>query len=393
MNITAILTAKHTRNAKDISAQFLNRTEGLKLPFMFFFGFLLLPFTIFGQVSLSGVSDTMAVFTADNSGENFIESVILEAYANLRLQARTKGGAVFYAAFNVTAMSGANAQAAVSQGLTVKGENYAAMMELERLYVRLNGDYAKLDLGLMRLAFGYDTVFGPSDYFNPKNPLQPNARGRAILGATVSAYPSDSFKLQAFAVAPKDPLKADGSGSQFGASFDKYWEWLRLQGLYAFENTGQFGVHRVGMSVKADIEVGLVADCLYTINPEDLSGVEGFSASVGTDYSLIDGDLYLLAAYLFNGAYSVTMFSFEENPLGYIGRHNVYALARYNFSEFTNISGGCMVAITDEETSLTPILGFSHDVLQGFTITLQAQAPIRQEFEQIAFTALARLKF
>ena len=85
-----------------------------------------------------------------------------EDYANLRLKAEVGERGTVHAAVNLIAASGANAAAAVATG-AVAGDNYTAVLELERLYVRIQGEAADTDLGLMRIAFGFGQAFRPSD--------------------------------------------------------------------------------------------------------------------------------------------------------------------------------------------------------------------------------------
>ncbi|MDR2792149.1 MAG: hypothetical protein LBB61_00585 [Treponema sp.] len=345
---------------------------------------------------LSGVLDTtvQSVIGKDSFAIQF------EEYANLRLQTKIKEFAVFNAAFNLTAASGNPASGADEDPALGAGENYRASMELERLSLRINSDYVDADMGLMRLAFGYGQIFGPSDFLNPRNPLYPNARARGILGLAFSFYPPDDSKVQVFASAPKDPLATDGGGWNAGLAFDNHWGKASLQTLYVFETPGRgaaLGVHRAGVSVKADAAVGLVADALYAYNHDDRPGGEsgGFSgalsASGGLDYSFFDGKLYLLAEYLFSGASSATAFS-QENPFGYSDRHNLYALVQYAFTDYTSARAACMFGFGDDNApSVTPVLTVTHDVFQGFSLTLTVQTPIQQE--QCVVSALGRLKF
>ncbi|MDR0375986.1 MAG: hypothetical protein LBH85_09770 [Treponema sp.] len=361
--------------------------------------------------TLSGVLDTtvQGVIGEDSFAIQF------EEYANLRLQTRIKDFAVFNVAFNLIAASGAPASGD-SAAASGAGENYRASMELERLSLRLNSDYVDADMGLMRLAFGYGQAFAPSDFLNHRNPLYPNARPRGVLGLALSFYPMEDAKLQVFASAPKDPFSTGGGGWNAGLAVDRHWSRASLQALYVFETPRDgasrddgsvaprgtpFGVHRAGLSVKADVAVGLVADALYSYNHEDrqsgksggISGggfLDGLSASGGFDYSFFNGTLYLLGEYLFSGASSATAFSLE-NPFGYSDRHNIYALAQYAFTDYTNASAACVFGFGDEDFSVTPILAITHELFQGFSLNLTVQMPLKEKTRVIS--AMGRLKF
>jgi hypothetical protein len=339
------------------------------------------------DLRVSGLLDSK-LSAAVGAGSSSGFSYGIEEYANLRLQTRVGQQAVFYGAFNLIAASGNSAAAAKpvpDAGGTVllqsayspylAGENYAAATELERLYVRLNGEYIDADMGLMRLAFGYGQVFGPSDFLNPRNPLFPDARPRGILGAAFAAYPADAMKLLAFAAAPKDPFNAGGEGSLFGISGEQHGDRASLQLLYAFETPrpgSSFGLHRVGFSLKADMELGVVADVLYTYNHEANPGIDGLSASAGFDYSFFKGNLYVLAEYLYSGSASATAAG-GGNLFGFSNRNYLYGMALYRFNDYTNASLACVFGMDD--SSFSPVLSFEHELFQGMTLTIQGRMP------------------
>jgi hypothetical protein len=316
----------------------------------------------------------------------------LEEYANLRMQAKLRDGISFYGALNLTAAAGSSAAAAAALGAGnsavypglgasafTAGENYAAGLELERLYFRLKGESLDFDGGLMRIAFGYGQVFGPSDFLNPKNPLVPDARPRAVLGGTLSAYPLDSFKLQLFGAAPKDPLNIEGNGGLAGLSGDKHWDKASVQALYAFESPvegARWGIHRCGLSLKADIELGFAVDLLYTYNREADTGIDGLSFSGGFDYSFLDGKCYVQAEYLYNGAASSTSVR-SGNLTGFSGEHFLYTGLTWLYSDYTRFTLACLAGFSD--ISFVPILSAEHELFQGFTLSLSAQAPLDRD--------------
>jgi hypothetical protein len=352
--------------------------------------FVLLAGGVFaGEPSFSGLLDTKVTMSA-GAEDSPPFSIGLEEYANLRMQFKIRDSAIFYSAFNLIAASGSDLHNAALLGAAnagpglmgtafVAGENYAAALELERLYFRVNSDYADFDAGLMRLAFGYSMVFGPSDFLNPKNPLKPDARLRGILGAAVSVYPLDDAKFLAFAAGPKNPFAAEGEGSFTGLSWDQHWNKASLQALYAYETpkpNSEWGIHRAGLSLKADLELGIVADALYTWNPEGDFGIAGLSAAAGLDYSLADGKLYVLAEYLYSGEQSATARN-AGNLSGFAEQNYLYASARYSFSDYTN--GGLACIFGFDDVSFTPVLSLDHNIFQGLTLSLSAQVPLDRD--------------
>jgi hypothetical protein len=338
-------------------------------------------------MTVSGILDSKVNLSAGSEdAEKF--SYGIEEYANLRIQTKLRENAVFYGAFNITAVAGSSAQSALSlsqlgagAGLLstpfIGGENYAAAIELERLYFRMNSDYADFDVGLMRLGFGYGLVFGPSDFLNPRNPLFPDARPRGILGAAAAFYPGDT-KVMPFTAAPKDPLNSNGEGFLFGLIGEHHWDRLSLQGVYAFEtpqDTSAYGVHRAGLSVKVDWEVGIFADLLYAYNHEARTDIDGLSASAGLDYSFYDGKFYVLAEYLFSGTDSAT--SRQEILTGFSHRNYLYASIRYSFTDYTNASLACLAGFDD--VSFTPIVTVEHELFQGLILSLSGRIPLDRD--------------
>jgi hypothetical protein len=345
---------------------------------------------IFAQgFSVSGILDS-SVTMRSGAGSAAAFSYGLEEYANIRAQAKIRDQALIYGAVNFIAAAGNSAKEASDWGLYrnegqgglspssyVEGENYISGIELERLYFRLNGDYLDFDGGLLRLPFGYGQVWGSSDFLNSRNPLYPNARPRAVLGAGLSWYPDDSSKVFFFGAAPKAPLSETGAGGLGGISADRHWDKASLQLLYAFQSPhgeAERGLHHMGLSVKADLVLGLVTDTFYTYKDAE-TGAKGLSAGAGFDYSFLDGSFYVLAEYLYNGEASST--SAEGGNLGgFSNEHCLYTLLRYRINDYTNASAALISGFSDR--SFTPILGAEYEIFQGLTLTVSAQFPIDQ---------------
>ena len=348
---------------------------------------------LYGQ-DWSGILDSTVNYTT-GAGDSQTHSFGFEEYANLRLRVSTRERIVLYAAFNLIAMSGNFLENAALQGSLnsnpyfastpiTSGKNYAAALELERLYFRINGDYIDTEAGLLRMNFGYGQVWGSSDFLNLRNPLFPNARPRGILGIDTSFYPVDSLKLLAFVAAPKNPFKSDGGGLIPGITVDKHWDRASLQGLYAFEtplksdstspSASAKGIHRFGLSLKADLELGFTADALYTLNPDSIKGADGLSLGAGFDYSFLDGDLYVLFEYLYNGSESATAIGYGGS---WVNNHYLYGTALYRFNDFFNLSLSTVFCFDD--LSFSPFVTFNYELFQGFTLNLNARLPIDQK--------------
>ncbi|MDR2247925.1 MAG: hypothetical protein LBE17_14850 [Treponema sp.] len=305
-----------------------------------------------------------------------------EACANIRVQGTLRDGVSFYSAVNLLAASGTSALGLTGiehQGVAAAARNYAAALELERLSFRLSGSFLDFDGGLLRIPFGYGQVFGPSDFLNPRNPLMPDARVRAVLGGSLSAYPADSRKVQVFGAAPRNPSSLDGGGTLAGISGERHGDRASFQAVYAYETPREgspWGVHRGGFSFKAEAEAGLVADVLYTCDPEAGFGIQGLAASAGGDYSFWEGKWYVLAEYLYNGRSSSTSVQ-SGNSAGFSGEHFLYAVVRYLVNDYTSLSLACLSGLSD--CSFAPILGAEHELFQGFTVSMSARVPLDRD--------------
>jgi hypothetical protein len=340
------------------------------------------------QMTVSGILDSTVSFNA-GAGDSPAFSYGIEEFANIRFQSRLRDRATVFGAVNLIAASGDYAaNAALMADLTPAppgmnstaffyGQNFIAAIELERLHFRLRGEHVDFDGGLMRLPFGYGQVWGPSDFLNPKNPLKPDARPRAILGAAFTWFPTDELKLLGFFAAPHDPLANEGDGSMFGISMDRHWNKASVQTLYSLETPkdgSEWGIHRIGFSLKADIEIGLVIDTLYTYNHEQKTKLDGLSFSIGADYSFFGGDLIILAEYLYNGEYSSTSIKAGGD---FANRNYLSSAFTWRFNDFTNMSLAIICSLDD--VSFTPVISFNHELFQGAALMLSASVPLDRD--------------
>jgi len=368
---------------------------------LFILVFFIICSGLFAQMTFSGILDsTLSLQAGAGSSPEFSHG--LEEYANIRFQSKLRDRGTFFGAVNFFAIAGdpaanikqiAEFYALTDPGLNptsfVSGQNYIAGIELERLYFRLNGEIVSVDGGLFRLPFGFSQVWGPSDFLNPKNPLKPDARPRGILGASVYAYPVDSLKILGFFATPRNPFSREGDGRLAGICVDQhYWDSASLQFLYSYEMpqsephlgftvpklSSNKGIHRAGISVKADVEISIVMDALYTYNHEAKTKWDGLSFSTGLDYSFFGGDLIVLAEYLYNGSSSSTALGFGGS---FSNEHYLYTGLTWRFNDFANMSFALISCFDD--ISFTPLIILNHDIFQGATLTVSAQVPLDRD--------------
>ena len=328
-----------------------------------------LPLTAADGPSFSGLLDVKTGGGLANTDEALSG---FDVYANLRLQERVKDTVTFYTAFNVQAASGMFA--AFQAGGEAAAASIETVIEAERLYLRWAEDTWGLDAGLMPLHFGYGQVFAPSDFLIKKNPVVLDARPRGIVGAAFTQYPRDNIKVAEFAVFPPGALPGGWKDHHFGAAFESHFSAASVQALYAFQtasDSGQHdeGVHYLGGSIKLEAEIGILADTLYRYDPAGTFDHEGLALSAGADYTL--GKLYVLAEYLYNGRNSA---SHRTAGGMFTARNFLAATFLYTISDLTNVTAQGLWSIDGH--SLLPSFVFSHDLMQGFTLTVSAQVPL-----------------
>jgi hypothetical protein len=364
------------------------------------------------QMTFSGVFDsTVAMQAGAKDAEDF--SCGIEEFANIRFQSKFRDNrGTFYGAINVFAVAGNYAKAitqmaelkeqygielpaGINDTSYINGENYIAGIELERLYFRINFEAVDFDGGLMRFPFGYSQVWGPTDFLNPKNPLKPDARARAVLGAGLYWYPNDDLKILGFSASPRDPFSQDGW--LLGLSAEQHWSKASLQALYSYElqkDGSDQGIHRAGLSVKTDTDVSFVMDALYAYNPEEKTGLDGLSISAGISLSFFGGDLIAQAEYLYNGESSVTAYDFEKNQLGMLNEHYLYTGFTWLLNDYTNINIALISGF--EESIYTPIIVLNHDLFQGALLSFSMQMPLYREVftgdDNFNFNSTVRLR-
>jgi hypothetical protein len=334
-------------------------------------------------ITISGLLDSTVSLSA-GAGDSPAFSYGVEEYANIRMQAKLREFATVFCDINFIASAGDPAYiAAMMSSLTTNGsvtsanQSYFALIEPERLYFRINTEAIRFDGGLLRLPFGYGLVWRPTDFLNPVNPLFPDARLRGVLGAGLFWYATDTLKLAGFGAAPRNAFSKSGEGGHVGLMVEQQWDKIDMQAMYFFETpqTGsEYGIHRAGISLKADLELGFVVDALYNYNHEAGTGIDGLSLSAGFDYSFFKGDLIVLAEYLYNGSSSSTS---RKGGGSFVNEHYLYMGFTWRFDDLT--SAGLALVSGFSDISFTPIVTFNRDLFQGATLIFSAQIPLDRD--------------
>ncbi|MCK4796626.1 MAG: hypothetical protein KAT05_04550 [Spirochaetes bacterium] len=316
---------------------------------------------------------------------------------------------------------------------------YIGSFDLERLYFRVGNDYFDINTGLIRIARGYGYSFSPMDFFNPKDPLNLKARPEGKLAFVSTFYPADMWKIEAFVVAPDNPINSQGWGFKFGSATQFNVNKFNFEFLYTFflpeieynkdpaelnlpEYINNDFSHIIGFSMKADIEIGLFIDAIYRLDHKVLwygsyygkpfYGYEGLEAAIGIDYTInIPGtyaSIYLLLEYMFYGTGMIDWWDkdiddiyAEKNPLGnkldpwyetaplermpnlekkplYFARHDyIFGLINFKINNYVTISTGYLFGIDDQSSILSGSIEI--EPFQAFTINISAMFPFAWE--------------
>jgi hypothetical protein len=339
-----------------------------------------------------------------------------EAYSNLRLKARVGERGTVFAALNLAAASGSSLPLDPATGAAaapfVAGRGYASALELERLYCRVEGEAFDLEAGLLRLAFGFGQAWSPSDFLVSRSPLNPDARPRGSLALAASAYPGGDWKAEAFVVAGGEASAPSGEGTIAGLALEGHGPRGSAQLLYAIEGRAPgpaSALHRLGLSLKLEAGAGIVLDALYSLDGDWLrtgryydrswEALDGLEASLGADYSLLKGDLYLMGQYLYRGGSALApgdgldkLYSRDASwsdyapasraalldpglPLGELNRRDyLYAMASYRIDDYDTATLSCAACLDD--LSFVPALALEREPFQGLSLRLEGRLPL-----------------
>ncbi len=322
-----------------------------------------------GGVKLSGVAETTA-FAGHSPLGGWYSG--FEQFANVRLTAPVGEIGTFNAAANLLASAGTE-------------NSFSAEGEFERLYVSFRAGRFDVDAGLMRVPFGYAHAFRPTDILNAANPLHPDARLAGVLGALGAWYVGEETRLAAFVsdraavdaydeAGSVDPLSDPGSRPLGGLMFETHSPRYSAQVLLAArapESDATVPEIRAGASLKVEAVVGLVADALLFTDGTTAPSARGASswvkAAVGADYSFLDGELYVLGQYYYNGA---------RVPAGEVSdfyrRHYLFANLLWKASDYTRAGLSALVSL--EDGSFAPTLDFEHDLTRGVVLSAEGRA-------------------
>ncbi|MCX7788170.1 MAG: hypothetical protein N2442_10795, partial [Spirochaetes bacterium] len=321
-----------------------------------------------------------------------------EQYGNLRLEAPLNRWGEVYVAGNVLAASGSSLERGAT---TSTGQGYGSIVELERLYYRLETESSDWETGLLRIPFGFGQAFRPTDFLNPPNPLNPDARPRGVLGTVYTLYPTDSIIFRVYASLGKDPKQTDVAGASAGISGELHVPSSSIQGMYVFqapEAGEQRPNHRMGLSFKWDGDVALTLDALYTLWGDSLATNQwydrswhpalGLQAAAGLDASL--GSFIFLLQYFYNGGgplnpkdslaklYEPSMGDWKslppnqrivrsDVPIGDWNRRNyLHSSLLYKVDDYTRFTLSSTMNLDDG--SFVPAISFEHEPFQGFSL-------------------------
>ena len=363
--------------------------------------------------SLTSTASLMDERQYPHGGASFLQG--WSTFANLRLKAGGENLSFFLSA-NVTAVSGFYTQAAPTP----------VSVGLERLYFRAGGEAVDVEAGLIRIARGYGYVFSPLDLFNPRdatNSVDPQARPVGKWGIHASFFPGDLWKIEAFGLAPDNPLEKGMWGSRLGGATTFSLGAVNvdlLASLFFPEialdrdpasvslppyTSNDFSVV-TGFAVKADVKVGLFVEAVYrfdrkvfrqgTYDGRTFHGFEELEAAAGVDYTF--GDIYLLAEYSFYGPGHVAwgesldvlylspawkdyspldrfaLLDPSKKPLSFARHDYLFLLSRYSAAQDLSLGISCLAGLDDLSALLTAFADY--EVMQGLTLQASVLLPV-----------------
>jgi hypothetical protein len=307
---------------------------------------------------------------------------------------------------------------------------YIGGFELERLYFKGGNDYFDIQTGLLRIARGYGYSFSPTDLFNPRNPLDIEARPEGKLSFISTFYPMDMWKLEAFAVLPDDPVSSKGWGFKFGTAtkfsvkkvnfeflyslFMPEVDYLNRDGYSLPASTNDDFTHIAGFSLKADIEIGLFVDAIYRFDQmafrtgkyygKDFKGYEGLEAAMGIDYTVtfLGGNIYFLLEYMFYGSGMIdwdkkdlddlyisnagvkkwdtldpydryNLYDTSKKQLTYSRHDYLFGMVKVKVNDYVSLSTAYLFGADDQSALMTNSIAI--DAVQSFTINISALTP------------------
>jgi hypothetical protein len=327
-----------------------------------------------------------------------------EEFANLRLRANLNDNITFFGAFNLIATSGMSAYELYENDYISINDFFVGKIELERLYAHYVNDFFGVDLGLMRVAYGYGLAFKPLDFLNIPNPIYPLARPRAILGAAASLFLGDMADIRLLVTAPQNAILSNGDGILAALSGEFHTGFASFQGLFSYRTqdiNAPLGMFRAGLAAKTDLIVGIFAEALFEYTPETviyqtinsesnaqnniafqydldfpLFGHNGIAATLGVDYSFdlfSTSKLYLMAEYLYSSEES-SLANTYTNKTGFHHNNYLSAVCKFFANDFLSIDVNTIMCIDD--ITFLPALGISYEVFQGGTLTGNFQVPL-----------------
>lgn len=304
---------------------------------------------------------------------------------------------------------------------------YIGSFDLERLYFKAGNKYFDIETGLLRISRGFGYIFSPTDLFNPRNPLNPEARPEGKLSFSATFYPSDMWNIQSFIIAPDNPIEQSGWGFKFGLASKLYLKKVSFDFLYTLflpdvdyekdleaaglpESINNDFTQIVGFSMKADIEIGLFIDMIYRFDHKafktgkyygkDFKGYEGLEAAIGIDYTLPGGRVYLLMEYMFYGSGMIDWsdrkldsvyiddtlngkwyenapldraYNSDMKSLSFLRHDYLFGMIRVKANDYLSLGNTYLFGIDDQSSILS--LFFDVEPFQAFTINMTCMFP------------------
>lgn len=277
----------------------MNQIRRILLTMVIFFGLMAPGLTTLAEVDFSG-SFNGGVTAIQFEGLDGAVTTKTGSQNTLRLNFKDMMGssAKLEGSFDLTLLSGSYVEAYLATlspeqdpSVEILGSKLVPLFETRKLYLSLFWDQLTLTVGRQIINYGVGYVFSPIDCFSTVD-LQDagfSRKGSDILRVQVPL--GDLAGLEGVITIPGE----HGITSAIKV-FANLWDYdCSLTGIYK-QPDEEF---LLGLSFKGDLGVGIHGELVAVSNAQ--KETRYFEGVAGVDYSFLDGRLFLLAEYYYNG--------------------------------------------------------------------------------------------
>jgi len=238
-------------------------------------------------------------------------------------------------------------------------------LDISRLYIQIPVYKAEIVFGRQRVPWGQGIYFRPLDFFNKVNPIDLKAEKLGLDGLYATIPISLMSSLEFLIVPNKWP-----GHSQAGTRAHIHVHTFDIGASYAYRGKDLEGSELnskpqvMGFDFKGDMGIGIHGEGLYRFYktyPMDRNETKNrFKASIGADYSFLDGRLLPMIEYFYNGDGSTDYKNYKRSgQFEYLGRDYAVAQILYNPNILISWGLNTLMNLSDKSLVVTPLLDWS----------------------------------